>query len=266
VDGGRFLPIVRYFWAVVLSLCPSLAGCVSAPHDQPPRLVVFAAASMIDVLTSLEQEFEAAAGAMVTTSYGATSDLARQIQDGAPADVFVAASRAWVDHLQQAGRVKDGPRVLARNRLVCIVPRGSLLASGGVDDPGSLVDAGSKEEIKFGIGYDGVPAGDFTREALRNAGVWDELAPMMVGQKDVRAVLRAVAAGALDAGFVYATDVVAQPVTALFEVDPGLHGPIEVLAVIPVTATSDELALRYLDFLSSASALRALSERGFAVP
>ena len=138
-------------------------------------------------------------------SFGASSTLARQIRDGAPADVFLSASPDWVDFLREGGALAGEPIVLARNRLVCVASHGSPLAAQGAVDPRALLDRIGAEG-RVAIADEGVPAGEYARAALAHLGLLDAFTPHLVGQPDVRAVLHAVEIGELGAGFVYSTD------------------------------------------------------------
>lgn len=263
---GPFSAAVRFIAAALLLVVLGQTGCTAAPHDESGRLVVFAAASMADVLTELEQGFEAVTGVDVRASYGATSDLARQIEDGAPADIFLAAGRVWVDHLERAGRIVNSPVVVARNRLVCVVAERSPLIDDGVADLATLAARAAADGLAVGIAFEGVPAGDFARQALRAAGAMDGISPRLVGQKDVRAVLHAVVRGELAAGFVYASDAVGAAVQVLVAIDPAGHDAIEIFAAVPDTAVSKPLAGRYLDYLTGETGRSVLAAHGFALP
>ena len=229
---------------------------------EPDRLTVYAAASLTEVVEALAERFE---GAQVVASFGGSSELARQIRDGAPADVFLSASAAWMDFLREAGALAGEPVLLARNRLVAIAPRGSALAGGPAGDPGSL-----RERLAAGdrvaIADAGVPAGEYARRALGHLGLLDAYGPRLVGLKDVRAVLHAVERGELAAGFVYATDAKVASVERLFAFDPATHPPIEVQAVVLAGAANPAGARRFLGFVRGDVGRALLAGAGFAVP
>lgn len=267
--AGRLLPRVRSRRLLVAAASMILASppaCRHASDGARQRVVVFAAASMTDALFALEPVYEAATGRDLRPSYGASSDLARQIRDGAPAAVFLSASRSWIDYLVDAGMAAGEPLVIATNRLACIVPEGSALLGSGIDTLGALGKALYRTDLRFAIAEEGVPAGDYTREALSAAGVTTTLSTRLVGQKDVRAVLRAVERGALDGGFVYASDVDAARVRRLFDIDPRLHTRVE-YAALPLRGAGDrDAAARFIEFLRGDVARRILAERGFTLP
>lgn len=251
---------------------------VLAKADQAASapLRVFAAASLTEVVEALAKSFD---GGPVLTSFGASSDLARQIKDGAPADVFISASPEWVDFLREAKAIEGEPVVVARNALVCVAPKGSPFAAAGsaaapgvgsglrvrVGDPRALLDRLAKGDV-VAIADQGVPAGEYARQALAKLGLAQAFEPRLVGQKDVRAVLHAVEQGEVAAGFVYATDAKLAKVETLFAFDPATHPPIEYHAVVLQQTTNSPLARRFLASLASAAARARLSAAGFVLP
>jgi molybdate transport system substrate-binding protein len=248
--------------AVLLAalLCAS-ALAVPAGAD-PDRLTVYAAASLSEVVEALARRFP---GARVRTSFGSSSELARQIEDGAPADVFLSASPDWIDFLREAGALAGEPVVIARNRLVCVAPAGSALAARGASGPAALLAALAPGD-RVAIAVEGVPAGEYARKALAHLGLLDAYRPRLVGQKDVRAVLHAVEQGELPAGFVYATDARIARVVRLFDLDPASHPPIEYDAAALRGAPNPLGARRFLEYLHSETAHELLSSAGFALP
>lgn len=261
MQDGRWRRASRAAGRVWLAAALALAGAASAASPPPP-LRVLAAASLTEVVEALATRF---ADARIEPSFGASSDLARQIADGAPADVFLSASPEWIDFLQQAGAVAGEPVVFARNRLVCIATKGSPLAARGAAGPRALL-AGLGPDDRVAIADEGVPAGTYAREALRAAGLLGAYLPKLVGQKDVRAVLRAVEQGDLPAGFVYATDARLAAVTTLFVFDPAAHSPIEYQAVAIKGAAHPAEAQRFLVFLRGDVAGKSLADAGLLRP
>jgi len=244
------------------------AGAPSAPPAAAAKPIrVLAAASLTEVVEGLAQDF---AAGKVETSFGASSDLARQIRDGAPADVFVSASPEWIAFLREANALAGEPVLVARNALVCAAPKGSPLAVDAKDaarvrDPKALLARLGADEL-VAIADAGVPAGDYARKALAKLGLAAAFEPRLVGQKDVRAVLHAVEQGEVTAGFVYATDVRVARVETLFAFDPATHPPIEYHAVVLRGAAQPEAARRFLEHLGSAAARARLSGAGFVLP
>lgn len=270
-------PLVRWLAGVVPLALFALGAQIAIPAAAAPPapltatrvtapLRVFAAASLTEVVEALAKSFE---GGPVLTSFGASSDLARQIKDGAPADVFVSASPEWVDFLREAKAISGEPIVVARNALVCIAPKGSPLAvsaaRSGVANPRALLERLSKDDV-VAIADPGVPAGDYARRSLEKLGVAKAFDARLVGQKDVRAVLHAVEQGEVAAGFVYATDAKVAKVETLFAFDPATHPPIEYHAVVVKQTANAPLARRFLAYLASEAARARLSAAGFVLP
>lgn len=210
---------------------------------------------MTDVVEKLGAGFE---GDKLSGNYGSSSDLARQIKDGAPADVYISANRKWVDYMFAEGLADGHVLVVARNTLVCVVPAD---ATAEVKDLRALPEAGFK---LIAIGDEGVPAGDYAREAFLSTGVTDLLKPSLVGQKDVRAVLKAVETGQVDCGFVYATDARTANVRTLFTVDPKTHSEISYLACKVKSGANPGAANAFLEYLKSDAARAILREAGFS--
>jgi molybdate transport system substrate-binding protein len=230
-------------------------------QTQPKRVRVLAAASLTEVVEALAKRFE---GAEVVTSFGASSELARQIEDGAPADVFISASPEWTEFLREAKALDGEALVIARNQLVAVAPKGSGLA-GVVKDAKQLLDRLPAGE-RVAIADAGVPAGEYARAALTKLGLLGAYEPRLVGQKDVRAVLHGVEQGELAAGFVYATDARIAVVERLFAFDPAPHPPIEYHAAALRGAAHPAEAQRFVGFLGSDAARAILSGAGFALP
>ncbi len=262
--AGRIAALLAGVIAVpILAALPAQAD---AGGGARPVLRVFAAASLTEVVEGLVRDF---AAAEVETSFGASSDLARQIVDGAPADVFLSASPDWIEHVEQAGAAIGAPRILARNALVAIAPQGGRLAVSAkrdpIRDPAALLARLSADEL-VAIADPGVPAGEYARAALAKQGIAAAFEARLVGQKDVRAVLHAAEQGEVVAGFVYSTDARVARVETLFAFDPAAHPPIEYPAIVLRQSRNPELAARFLDFLASEPARARLSAAGFVLP
>jgi molybdate transport system substrate-binding protein len=250
----------RALLACALALVGTIGALARA--EEAPRLRVLAAASLTEVVTALAERF---AGARVSASFGASSELARQIADGAPADVFVSASPEWTEFLRERERLDGEPVLVARNALVCVAPRGSPLAGGAVADLHALLERLGPGEL-VALADEGVPAGEYARRALAHAGLRDAYRRRLVGQKDVRAVLHAVESGEVAAGFVYATDARLAAVERLFTFDPATHPPIELLAAALRDSDHPAEARRFVAFLRGEAARALLAEAGFALP
>jgi len=225
------------------------------PAAAQERLLVFAAASLKNAL----DEANAGFGAPCVVSYGASSTLARQIEAGAPAQVFISADEEWMDYLAKKGLLAAGTRrALLGNRLVWIVPAGR-------EAPGEPWRAlGPRDRLAIGDPQH-VPAGKYARAALERMGLWQSLAGRVAGAENVRAALALVARGESPLGIVYQTDARDEPRVAIAaRIDPRLHPPI----VYPAAALrgAAPLALRYLDYLASPQAMAHFARHGFTRP
>jgi len=254
-------------------VCASTLVLASPAFAQERELRVFAAASLTEVVSELADRFAASAAASgdatsvrSRNSFGSSSELARQIADGAPADVFVSASPDWIDFLREKRALEGEPVVFARNALVCIAPKGSGLGAAGVHDLASLFSKGLSPGDLLAIADAGVPAGEYARQALNAAGLLAPNKQRLLGRRDVRAVLQSVETSEARAGFVYATDVRGSDAEVLFHVDPATHAPILYIAAVTRGAARPAIARRYVDFLRSSGAQLALARAGFLAP
>lgn len=251
----------RQWLAGVTALLLSLGTAGARAADAPRDVMVFAAASLANVLGDLDNSFTARTGIRVTSSLAASSTLAKQIEAGAPADVFLSADLQWMDYLQQRGLVRQSSRHdLVGNSLVLIAPAGSLLRV--------RIERGFDLAKLLGGGRlavadpDSVPAGIYAREALEKLGVWGGVAPRLVRAENVRAALEYVARGDAPLGIVYRTDAIVEKQVRVVGVFPAnSHAPI----VYPVALTdrAGAQAVRYLAFITSAQARPIFRKWGF---
>lgn len=230
--------------------------------DRPQPLVVFAAASLKTALDDIALRWQHDTGRIVRVSYAGTSALARQIEQGAPADVFLSADRDWMDYLSSRGLVRD-PVALLGNRLVLVAPRDSA-ASVDLKQGGSIMVALGDGRLSV-ANVQSVPAGRYARAALESLGLWRELEGRLVQSADVRAALRLVARGEMPLGIVYATDARAEPlVRVVATFDESAHPPIVYMAAT-VTESTRSQALDFVASLSAAPARGILEREGFTV-
>jgi molybdate transport system substrate-binding protein len=261
---GRWLLHVMLCCAGVLAV-PTHAPAAeptAAPQAQSP-LIVFAAASLTDALQEADAAFTARSGISVKESFAASSVLAKQIEAGAPADVFFSADTQWMDYLAQHGLIDTASRrdVLG-NALVLIAPADSTLhlrIAPGFDLLGALKGG------KLATGDpDSVPAGLYARAALTQLGVWQQVAPALVRAENVRAALAYVARGEAPLGIVYRTDAAAEPHVRVVDVFPAdSHPPITYPLALTRHAQAD--AQRYAEFLAGQVARPIFERKGFVV-
>lgn len=248
-----------------LALAVSLAPTFDAAQAQTKELVVFAAASMKNALDEAAANWVKESGKPAPKiSYAASSALAKQIESGAPADLFISADLDWMDYAAKKKLIRPDSRVsLLANRIVLIAGK----------------DAAAELELKFGVdvagalgagrlamgNVDSVPAGKYGKAALEKLGAWDKVKDKIAQADNVRAALLLVSRGEAPLGIVYATDAAADPqvkVVATFPVDS--HPPI----VYPVAVTKDSAnpdAQAFLTYLRSPAAKPAFEKQGFTV-
>ena len=244
--------------AVLFSLV-ALATCLSVRAGQ---LQVFAAASLTDALKKIAPAYEASSGEELQFNFAASNALARQIQEGAPADVFISADEAKMDALQKAGMILEGTRQsLLSNTLVVVVEADSPLK---LDSARALAQPAVKRIALADTR--GVPAGIYAKEYLEKTGVWKEVKDRVVPTENVRAALAAVEAGNADAGIVYKTDaVISKAVKVAYEV-PAKKGPdISYPFAVVKESKNAEAAKKFLDYLKSEPALAIFREYGFII-
>lgn len=236
-----------------LIVAVALVGCGGDGHRE---LLVSAAASLTDAFTSIEDAFEEAnPGVDVMLNFAGSSTLRTQILEGAPADVFASADLANMDQVVEAGETEGESQIFTFNRVQIAVPEGN---PGGVAGLGAFAD----EDLLIGLCSEGVPCGDFARDALANAGV---TAAVDTNEPDVRSLLTKIEAGELDAGITYATDVAStdgsvEGVDIPEEVNVVADYPIVVLA----GATSPAMARGFVEFVVSEEGQAILAEYGFS--
>lgn len=237
----------------------ALAATVPAPAAE---LRVSAAASLAHALREIAPAYEKATGETVVLNLGASSTLARQILEGAPADLFLSADEEKMDALDKAGLLLAGTRgSVLSNTLVVVVPADSALRiAGPADLAGAAVRALALAEPKT------VPAGLYAREYLETRGLWGRLSSRVVPTENVRAALAAVEAGNAEAGIVYRTDArISRKVKIAYEVPraegPAISYPFAVLAGSERKAAARKL----LGYLKSPPALAVFRRHGFLI-
>jgi molybdate transport system substrate-binding protein len=221
-------PATRRFVTLAMAMLAAvpLAPSANAQDREPRELLVFAASSLTNVLGELSRAYETAHGVPVKLSFAASSVLARQIEAGGKADVFISADQEWMDYLQSRDLI-DPPtrRDLVRNRLVLIAP-----ADSGIDlkiAPGfKLAETLGRRRLATGD-PDAVPVGRYARSALISLGVWDGIQDRLVRADNVRGALTFVARGEVPLGIVYATDAWADSKVRIVDTFPeSSHAPI----------------------------------------
>ncbi|MDD3275753.1 MAG: molybdate ABC transporter substrate-binding protein [Kiritimatiellales bacterium] len=220
------------------------------------NLIVLAAASTTDAMNEIGTLFMKQSGHTVQFSFGSSGALARQIQNGAPADVFLSANEKWMDTLEKGGAVSSATRTdLLANRLVLIVPKGR---SATLDErfAGRLAVGSMKS----------VPAGMYAKQVLEKMSLLEILKPRLVSCDSVRNVLFFVERGEVDAGIVYSTDAkISDRVTIVSVFPEELHDPIRYPVGVCTASAHAAAAAEFLTFLESDEARAVFEKLGFSV-
>jgi molybdate transport system substrate-binding protein len=240
---------------------PTFSGITQAAEPEKPALLVFAAASLTNVLGELAPAYEKASGIPVKLSFAASSVLARQIEAGSNAAVFISADQEWMNYLQARKLISVSSRAnVVANRLVLIAPADSsvqLKISRGF----KLADALGGGRLATGD-PDTVPVGRYARSALMKLGVWDQVEDRLVRADNVRGAMTFVARGEAPLGIVYATDAHVDPKVRVVATFPdNSHSPITYPAAATVTAGPDAAA--FVVFLRSSTAAPIWKKHGF---
>ena len=244
--------------ALALSFLPGIA-------QAQENVVVFAAASLKNALDEIAATWSKDTGKSAPKiSYGASPTLAKQIEQGAPADLFISADLDWMDYVAAKNLIKADTRFnLLGNKIVLIAPKASkttTVAIKGAD----LAKALNGGRLSM-ANVDSVPAGKYGKAALEKLGAWNDVKDQIAQPENVRAALLLVARGEAPLGIVYATDAAAEPnvrIVATFPEDS--HAPI----IYPAALTKDAKnadAKAFLDFLRSAKARASFEKQGFTV-
>ena len=239
----------------------AFAGKGFAQEPRKPELLVFAASSLTNVLGELSPAWEKDSGQTVRLSFAASSVLARQIEAGGAADVFVSADQEWMDYLAERKLLDlKSRRDLVGNSLVLVAPADSAVSLAIV--PGfKLSEAMAGGRLATGD-PDTVPVGRYAKAALTTLGVWDQVSSRLVPAENVRAAMTYVARGEAPLGIVYATDAqIEKKIRVVGTFPDSSHAPITYPAA--ATATAGPSASAYLAWLASSEAAMVWKKHGF---
>lgn len=247
-----------------LALCSGLfsrAISSQTPTSSDPTILISAAASLQEVLQTLDPIFDQRYPEIrVRYNFGSSGSLQKQIEQGAPVDLFISASPQQMDELEQAGLLQaESRRVLLKNRLVLIKPKHSVVPLS------SLSDLTSDEIKMISVGeFHSVPAGQYAAEVFHNLNLTARIQPKLVFASSVRGVLAAVESGNVDAGVVYASDaLLSDQVEVSVLIDETLHSPIVYPIAILNDSRSVESAQVYLEFVTGDEAVSTFEAFGF---
>ncbi|MGH8736318.1 MAG: molybdate ABC transporter substrate-binding protein [Burkholderiales bacterium] len=247
--------MIARFAAGLAAILLALPGAHAQDQD---RVLVFAAASLRNALDDAARGYP---GKRPVISYAGSSSLAKQVERGAPASIFISADRDWMDYIERRGLLEPGTRHdLLGNRLVLVAPRGSTLKLEIA--PGMpLVRALGGGRLALGDPYH-VPAGMYARAALESLGVWDSVKSHVAATENVRIALALVARGEAPLGIVYETDAREEPgVRVIGRFDASLHPPI--VYPIALLKSAPPAARRFAAYLRGAQARAIFGKHGF---
>lgn len=251
----------RRLVAVMLTALALFSGPMRAAADE---ITVFAAGSLTGVLDRVAEAWTEATGHRVSVSYANSAALARQIQDGAPADVFISANIDWMDTVEASGDIRpDTRRNILGNTLV-LIAHGRDVQPVTIDETLDLVGLLDGGRLAMPL-IDAAPAGIYARAALTLFGLWDDVAPFVAQSDTVRTTMAFVARGEAPLGIVYATDAALEENVTIIGVFPdGSHERILYPAAVTTVSTSAH-APAFLDFLTSDAARAIWEDFGFTV-
>lgn len=247
-----------------LMFLQGIGGGVAVHAAETGAVTVFAAASTTNAITDISKMFEAKNKAKVTHSFASSSTLAKQIEQGAPADVFLSADRKWMNYLAEKQSIEPQSRFdLLGNKIVLIAPVSSTVKIT-VGPKFDLAKVLGNEKLAMGD-PDHVPAGIYGKQALIKLEVWKDVESKVARAKDVRAALALVERGEAPLGIVYSTDAAITKKVKVVGVFPEDSHPPIVYPVALVKGKATPIAKSYLEFLKSADAKTVFEKYGFSV-
>jgi molybdate transport system substrate-binding protein len=247
---------------IVAAFVILLGTAHSSASAQDKTLTVFAAASMKNALDDIDAAYIAKTGVKVTASYAASSALAKQIEQGAPADVFISADTDWMDYAIGKKTINEPTRVnLLGNSIVLIAPKDSRIDNVGIAAGFDLAKLAGDGRIATGD-VKAVPVGKYAKAALEKLGSWPAAEPKFAMAESVRAALTLVARGEAVLGIVYSTDAKVEPGVKIVGTFPADSHPAIIYPVAATTTAKPETT-DYLAFLRSTAAKNILEKYGF---
>lgn len=224
------------------------------------NITVFAASSLKTALDQIALDWQNQTNNTVNLSYDSSAKLAKQIEQGAPADLFISASKEWMDYLSDAKLINIGTRKDILGNSLILIAADPATPQVAIDKGFDIATVLGDEKLAMGL-VDSVPAGQYGKEALIHLGMWDAVEPQAVQADNVRAAVKLVATGEAAFGIVYASDA-EDGVTQIGTFPAGSHTPI----VYPAAVTSaNPAAQTFLDYLGSDAAQAEFARAGFVV-
>lgn len=246
-------------------VAPILALALIAAPAAAQDVTVFAAASLKNALDDVAAGWKAETGKQAVISYAASSALAKQITEDAPADIFISADLAWMDHVEKAGAAVDGTRKnLLGNSIVLVAPKDStanVKLVKGVDLAAALGTEGKLAMADVAA----VPAGKYGKAALESLGAWAGVEKKIAQAENVRAALALVARGEAPLGIVYKTDSAAEPSVRIVDTFPATSHPEIVYPAAQLKGGKSADTKAFFDYLTTEKAKAAFEKQGFSV-
>ena len=240
-------------------------GLFVAAPAHAEDITVFAAASLKTALDQIGADWQAGTGNSAALSYGGSSALAKQILEGAPADVFVSAAPEWMDAVEEAGLIVPDSRVDLLGNTLVLIAHGPGVAPITLDAKTDLAGMLGGGKLSMAM-VDSVPAGQYGREALTSLGLWDSVKDSLAQSENVRAALQLVSLGEAPLGIVYGSDAVADvgSVSSIATFPEDSHSPI-IYPVAVIAAGGKPEAEMFVDYLTSPQARLVFEAQGFTV-
>ena len=256
--------LVRRASAIAVAIGLALLSPQQAAAQGPERITIFAAASLGKALGEITEEFERATGIKADLSLAGSSLLARQLQYGAPADVFISANSAWMDWAEETELIVPQSRVdLLSNRLVLIAPVDAV-ETLDLSDKAGLLAVLSDGPLAMAL-IDAVPAGIYGKAALQTLDLWDDFSPHIAQTDNVQSALTLVAQGAAPLGIVYETDAKASAQVQILDHLPRESHPPIIYPAAATTTGQQQASLAFLSFLQGEIAQAIFVGQGFDV-
>ncbi|BDM62848.1 molybdate ABC transporter substrate-binding protein [Shewanella sp. NFH-SH190041] len=260
MKNNNFTTLLRITSAALLGLALTMGQAFAKE-----KVTVFAAASLTNALSEIGQQFDKTHDTDVVFSFASSSTLARQIAQGAPADIFLSANQKWMDYLVDEHAVDTPTRVtLLKNTLVLIAPKNSKLQHVPLNPDWDI--KASLDGSRMAVGNpDHVPAGRYAEQALKNLGLWQQAQPLLASANNVRAALALVERGEAPLGIVYGTDAqIAKDVKVVATFPATSHKPIEYPLVL-VNQKPNNASHAFYNYLQGQAAKAVFLKYGFGV-
>lgn len=250
--------LIALLFALIITGC---AGGNKAPQEgsQPVNLTVSAAASLSEAAEELKALYESKhPGVKITYNFASSGTLQRQIEEGAPVDVFISAGKSQMDNLSSKGLIEESTRVnLLGNQLVLVAGSASRISGfKDLEGPGlTRISIGAPETV---------PAGSYARDVLISLSLWEKLRPKIVLAKDVRQVLAYVETGNVEAGIVYRSDALSKKGVRIVEAAPAAsHKPVVYPMAVVKSSRDKKAAIEFASFLAGDEASKIFEKYGF---